>query len=167
MLTAKDRAAAATAAIAAAVAVAAPLTESFEGYSARVYRDPGGVPTYCYGETKDPDPTRIYARTECAAKMRKRMARDFGPPILRCVPGFIEPRRRKAFAASIDAAYNAGPAGFCRSPMAQAFRAGRWAQGCAAFRGWYVTQRIRGVPTRLRGLVKRRDMEAKLCAGAL
>lgn len=41
MLTAQDRSAAATAAIAAAVRVASPLTESFEGFSARVYRAPG------------------------------------------------------------------------------------------------------------------------------
>lgn len=150
------------AAIAAAVAIAAPFAEPREGLATRPYLDPARILTVCYGETEGVE-ARIYSRDECAAKLRKRMARDYAPPVLACVPGLAEPRRRFAFAAAIDASYNAGPAAFCRSAMARQFNAGRWAQGCAAFRGWYVTARVKGRAVRLRGLVERREAEAKLC----
>lgn len=159
---------AAAMAIAAAVALAAPVAQRFEGYVPRARPDPVGVQTYCYGETANVDPARIYSRDECASKLRKRMGRDYAPKILACVPGFAAPERRQAFAAAIDASYNAGPKAFCASRMAESFNAGRWAQGCAGFRGWYVTARDRrtGQRVRLPGLVTRRDYESAFCARA-
>lgn len=152
----------AAAAIAAAVAIAAPFAEPREGFAPRPYLDPARIVTYCYGETEGVE-ARIYSRDECAAKLRRRMARDYAPKILSCVPRFADPSKRYAFAASIDAAYNAGPVAFCKSPMARHFNAGHWAAGCDAFPGWYVT--ARGV--RLRGLVARREGEAALCRRGL
>lgn len=156
------------AAIAAAVPIAALLAMQFEGYVPTLQPDPAGIPTYCYGETQllKHDPSHIYAKTECMALLRKRMAKDYAPKVLRCVPVFADPRWKRPFAASIDASYNAGPVALCRSPMARAFNQGARAQGCKAFHGWFVTARNRKTGKRimLRGLVNRRNAEARVCA---
>ncbi|WP_260927327.1 glycoside hydrolase family protein [Novosphingobium sp. 9] len=151
--------AALTAFTAATVALVAPvLTEPNEGYSGPVYKDPAGYLTQCYGE-RQVDPSVIYSKSACATKLRARMAKDYGPAIVKCVPDFTAPAHQLAYGASIDVSYNAGPAAFCRSPMAKAFNAGRWTAGCKAFPGWYVTSR--GV--RYPGLVRRRGEEQSFC----
>ena len=143
--------------IAAAILLAAPLTASFEGLRTKPYHDPGdGRLTVCYGETERT--MRTYTADECKMLLRSREASDYAPKVWGCVPQIIT--RREAFAASVDAAYNAGVAAFCRSPMARKFNAGDWAGGCAAFQNWRVTGGGRVLP----GLVRRRAAEARLCA---
>ncbi len=152
----------AAAAIAAAVAIAAPVAMHFEGLRTKPYRDPAGIPTVCYGETERA--MREYTPDECAVMLQARQARDYAPRILArdCVPGLAAPERINAFAASIDFAYNAGTGKFCSSSMARAFNAGRWADGCRAF-GLYDKARVNGRLVVLRGLARRRAAETALC----
>lgn len=152
-------------AIAAATAAAVPLAQKWEGYRGKAYLDPAKILTQCYGETRDVDPSRIYSKDECATKLRARMARDYAPHLIECVPAFIDLAHTNRFAALLDASYNAGPAAACRSPMARAFRAGQWDKGCSAFVGWYETARNRQTGARVwyRGLANRRLDEAALC----
>lgn len=138
--------------------VSTVLTQPNEGFKGKVYRDPAGYLTQCYGE-RQVDPSVIYSKDACVVKLRARMARDYAPPIIACVPDFADPRFRTAFGAALDASYNAGPAAVCRSPMARAFNTGNWAEGCRRFVGWYET--ARGV--RYPGLVKRRKQEMAYC----
>ena len=156
-------------AIAAACAAAVPLAQKWEGYLGKAYLDPAMILTQCYGETRDVDPSRIYSKDECAAKLRARMARDYAPPLIECVPSFIDLARTNQFAALLDASYNAGPAAACRSPMARHFNAGRWEEGCEYFEGWYTSAKNRrtGVRTYYRGLINRRKDEATLCRTGL
>jgi len=141
-------------------ATSSTLTESNEGYSGKAYWDRyGKVWTQCFGETAGVRPDLIYSKTECAVKLRARMAKDFAPVIVRCVPDFADPAHKWAFGASIDASYNAGPAAFCKSRMAKAFNAGQWLDGCRSFVGWYET--AGGV--KLAGLVRRRREEMTYC----
>src|SRR5690348_5680605 len=107
------------AAIAAATLIAAPVAEHFEGYVPKAKPDPAGIPTYCNGETENVDPTRIYSKSECSALLRQRMARDYAPKLLACIPSLKD--HPYPFAAALDAAYNAGPVAVCKSPMARAF----------------------------------------------
>jgi lysozyme len=144
-------------AIIAACALCAALTASYEGLRTKPYRDPIGKMTVCYGETERE--MRVYTKQECADLLKQRQQSNYAPAILKCVPAFIDERRRNAFAASIDAAYNAGIAAFCRSRMAASFNAGQWKQGCEGFRGWYVLAAGKKLP----GLVKRREAERALC----
>lgn len=132
--------------IIAACAVAAPIAQHWEGYAPKVYRDPANIPTYCYGETANisKDPGRIYAKTECAALLRQRMARDYAPVILHCIPQLADPKRKQVFGALIDASYNAGAGGVCHSPMRSLIIAGKWAEACKALPSWYITARYRG-----------------------
>jgi lysozyme len=171
-------------AIAACCFVAAPFTAGFEGFAPRPYLDPAKIKTFCNGET---DLSKliaghVYSRDECGALLRQRLARDYAPKVIACVPGFADPRRVNAYAAAVDASYNAGPKAVCASSMARAFNAGQWLNGCLAFVGWYVTARYHG-PKRsadvmqrhgwrwngkawvktLRGLQRRRIAERDLC----
>ena len=168
--TAGQKAAAATAAaIAAAVAIASPLAEKWEGFRGKAYLDPAQILTQCYGETVDVDPSRIYSQTECAAKLRARMAKDYAPPILKCIPSLIEPENKHAFGALLDASYNAGPVAVCNSRMAKAFNAGNYKGGCDGFEGWYTSARNRktGVRTYYKGLINRRLDEKATCLKGL
>lgn len=162
-----------------AVVMVAPHTTGFEGTKNKPYLDPVGIRTVCNGETENVE-DRIYSNSECATMLRKRMAQDYAPKIIACVPDFADPARLSAFSWSIDAAYNTGPRAFCKSPMAAKFNHGDWSGGCKAFKGWYVTgtakQPVKGAVSCTRsfdgkyhcvlpGLVARRDAEAKGCAG--
>jgi lysozyme len=149
------------AAIVAACALTAGVTASFEGLRTKPYYDPAHVQTVCYGETERE--MRNYTPGECLALLKDRQSADYAPAIAKCVPDFADERHRYAFAASIDAAYNAGIAAFCKSRMARAFNAGAWRQGCDLFAGWYATARINGKPTPLPGLQRRRSAERALC----
>lgn len=163
-------------AAAAATAVILPTTMTNEGFRSHVYLDPARIPTYCFGDTKDPKWGHTYSRSECAQLLKTRMVRDYAVPITNCVPQLADPRHLHQFAASIDAAYNAGTAAFCRSPMAASFRAGDWKGGCLKFVGWYATAELprpNGLSCRLLnngkwscelpGLVRRRQEESAAC----
>ena len=153
------RAGGAAAAIAAATLLVLPFTAQHEGTRLVPYRDVGGVLTVCTGETRVA--MRRYTAAECQAMLERAIASDYAPPVLACVPQLAD--NRFAFAAAIDAAYNAGVARVCRSPMAARFRLRDWRGGCAAFRGWVAT--VHGKP--VRGLIVRREHEAALCARGL
>lgn len=145
------------AAIAAALLIAVPLTASFEGLRTRPYKDVTGTPTVCYGDTQVE--MRVYSADECGKLLRERMARDYAPKVLACLPQLTAPERKPVFAALIDASYNAGPRAVCRSPMAKAIRAGEWTIACYRFVGWYETSKGKW----FRGLHRRRLAERDLC----
>jgi lysozyme len=145
--------------IALAVLISAPFTAPLEGLITHPNPDPGkpDLQQVCYGDTEVP--MRTYTADECLILLKARQARDYAPPVLKCVPGFADPNRRYAFAASIDAAYNAGPTRFCKSPMARAFNAGRWTEGCNLFPTWITMPGTRVH----KGLIRRRTAEKGLC----
>jgi lysozyme len=157
------------AAIAAAVAIAAPIAAKWEGYSPKVYKDPAGIPTYCYGETEllQHDPSHIYVKTECMELLRKRMQRDYAPKIAACLPEIAD--NRFVFGSLIDASYNAGPIAVCQSSMARLIKAGQVRAACKQLPSWYVTAQRRvngkrvGKPFLLPGLVHRRKDERRVC----
>lgn len=162
----------AAACIAAACLVAAPLAQRWEGFAPKVYKDPANISTWCYGETKvklSQDPNFIYSKDQCAVLLRQRMARDYAPKILHCIPQLGVAERRNVFAALIDASYNAGPDAVCRSPMALQIKANHWLSACSALPSWYVTATKRingkrvGKPFVLKGLVNRRNDEKRVC----
>jgi lysozyme len=153
--------------IAAACLIAAPLATNWEGLVPRARPDPANIPTVCFGETENVDPSRIYSKSECAVLLRQRMARDYAPRIAACLPEIVP--NRFIFGALIDASYNAGWAAVCRSPMARLIKAGQLRQACNALPSWYVTAQRRvngkrvGKPFLLKGLVNRRTDERAVC----
>lgn len=149
----------------AAAGICLSLTQSSEGLRNKPYLDPAHILTVCFGETQGIDPAKIYSDSECADKLRRRLAQDYAPRIAECLPEVANDRRIKVFGALLDAAYNAGPVAVCGSRMARSIHAGDWAGGCNGFLGWYATARDRrtGKRIQLRGLTIRRQKEAALC----
>ncbi|WP_162987075.1 lysozyme [Sphingomonas paeninsulae] len=151
-------------AIAAAVAISVPITSGWEGTRLDPYWDKlAKVETVCLGETRVA--MRHYTLAQCNAMLADAQAHTYGPEVLKCAPEIMN--NRYIFAASIDAAYNAGSGAFCRSPMRAAFNARQWRKGCDAFIGWRAT--AQGVP--VRGLARRRSgtpkSEHELCMKGL
>lgn len=144
------------------------LTAPGEGLKTKPYWDPAHIRSYCFGETTHVV-ERTYTKQECEILLEQRMAKDYAPPLERCLPELVNERRVKVFAAFLDAAYNAGPAGVCSSRMARSVHAGQWAAVCPGFYGWRATATDRRTGKRfpLRGLENRRVKEAALCQAGL
>lgn len=119
--------------------------------------------TVCYGATKAEIPDlkagQKFTKDECAKLLVKSLPKYWNG-ISRCVRVDLPD---SAKAALISAAYNAGPAAVCSSPMVAKMNAGDVAGGCAAFRTWYIRAQGRVV----RGLINRRNGEAALCMNDL
>jgi len=137
------------------LAAAVAVVSSFEGTRLLPYRDPAGIETVCTGETQVA--MHRYTAEQCADMLRKHLSERYAPPVVACTPSIAS--HPNAFVAALDAAYNAGPAAYCRSPMAARFNAGQWREGCDAFRGWRITAGGKMLP----GLVRRRNAESALC----
>lgn len=111
---------------AAGVALAVGLVGGFEGLRHNVYLDPVKVPTYCYGETKNPVWGKRYSTEECNALLEGRLA-EFAAGVEKCIKVEMPPHR---WAASISLAYNIGTGAFCRSTYVRRLNAGEGAAAC-------------------------------------
>jgi lysozyme len=152
----KATAAAVAVALAAAAPFAVPMIQKWESGGRthlEPYRDPIGIWTVCDGETRVP--MRRYSAAECQA-MTERAFAEFGREVLACTPGIAG--RPRMVAAAVSFAYNVGSAAYCRSSVARAFRAERWAEGCDALLAWKFAGG-RALP----GLTNRRRDERRLC----
>lgn len=170
-MTGKQKGGIAGIAIMAAVAVAAPIAQRWEGYRGKAYLDPVKVLTQCYGETRDIDPSLIYSKDQCAEKLRARMARDYAPVLAKCMPSLVGPdwrRHTNVYGALIDASYNAGPERVCIR-FAPVVNAGKLATVCNALPTWMITARNRqtGVRKVYQGLINRRNDERRVCMKGL
>jgi lysozyme len=143
-------------AVAAAVAAATPFIMTHEGVVTHPYHDPAGIETVCAGETHVA--MRNYTVKQCGEILLDHLDERYAPAVLNCTPDVAD--HPKVLEAALDAAYNAGPAAYCRSPMAVQFRSDNWTAGCDAFRGWHIS----AGGTVLPGLVRRREDEAELCS---
>lgn len=121
--------------------------------------------TYCYGQTdefgKVKEGTR-FTKKECDEKLKQSLPK-YLTAIDKCIKVDL-PVKTKA--ALLDAAYNAGPAAVCRSPMLKKMHAGDMAGGCNAFEGWYVRSdgKVRkGLIARRSGIGDGRKNEKQLC----
>lgn len=144
-----------------ALALAAPLIATWEGKRNDPYRDIVGVPTVCYGDTRNVTMGKRVSDAECTDRLYQQIA-DHAAPIVKCVPGLRAPAREAQLAASVSLAYNIGTSGFCRSTVARRFNAGDWRGGCNAFYSW----RYAG-GKELRGLANRRRDEIAVCLTGL
>lgn len=140
-----------------AVEVAAALCRRFEGYYAKPYLCPAGVPTIGYGATHylDGRPVRLTdpaISKEAAERMLLVMVRrTYLPHVLRLCPGVDSPGR---LAALIDFTFNLGAGALKASTLRKRVNAGRWEAVPTELRKW-----VRGGGRVLRGLVLRREAE--------
>lgn len=147
-------------ATAAAVAIAVPA----EGLRQAAYRDPVGILTVCYGETRDVVPGKVYSVAECKAKLQRGML-EAVETVEKCRPGLPV----HVLAAFADAVYNMGPTIACdtrRSTAARMLNAGDIGNACAQLPRWNkVVTPMGSYP--LPGLTKRRNAEMTLCMRGL
>jgi lysozyme len=119
--------------------------------------------TVCYGATRSEIPDlkagEKFTQQECSDLLKKSLPKYWNG-IAPCIHVDLPD---KAKAALISAAYNAGPAAVCKSPMVAKMNAGDLSGGCNAFGTWYVRAQGRVV----KGLVNRRAGEKQLCLEGL
>lgn len=143
---------------AAVLSLTVPLIETWEGLRTRPYKDPVGISTVCYGETRVK--MRPYTPQECREMLNRAITQTYGPQVLACTPAIGD--YPGAFAAAISLAYNIGPAAYCKSTAAKRFQAGDLKGGCKAFAMW-----VKAGGRVLPGLVNRREAEIELCHAAV
>lgn len=147
---------------AAALAIATALAVPAEGLRQYAYRDPVGLPTVCFGSTKGVKMGDFRTVPECKALLTKEMM-DVVSTVDSCRPGLPI----NVLAAFADASYNLGPAIACdtaRSTAARLLAAGDYTGACQQLPKWSYA-RVGGVAVQLPGLVKRREIERKVCIG--
>jgi len=112
--------------------------------------------TYCIGQTDE------FGKVKVGQKFTPAQCNEL---LARSLPKYLEPLQRcvkrdipvKSMAALLDAAYNAGSAAVCASPMVKKINAGDLKGACNSFAGWFVRSdgQVR------RGLVARRSGDSR------
>lgn len=135
--------------------------EGFEPIARHERIDPPNVITYCYGRTNY-DEAGLRPGDVCTKEQGKQFLADdlagkYLPPLQRCIPNFdgMPIQRQMAF---LDAAYNLGSGGVCKSSMVRKLKSGDIRGACDAF---LLYDRANGKV--IRGLALRRQAERKLC----
>lgn len=133
------------------VCVACVATE--EGLRTVAYKDPVGIPTICFGETKNVKLGDTATTEECKAMLGDRVL-EFGRGVDSCVNAPMTPNRK---AGLTSFSYNVGTDAFCKSTLVKKINAGDPA-ACDELLRWTTAKGIK-----LPGLVKRREQERALC----
>ena len=125
-----------------------------EGVRTVAYRDPVGIPTICFGETKAVKLGDRLTIDQCKDMLAARVE-EFGAGVDRCVTSVLPPTRK---AALVSFSYNVGINAFCGSTLVKKLNAGDVAGACNELNRW---TRAGGIV--LPGLVKRRAEEREMC----
>ncbi|UNV89510.1 MULTISPECIES: lysozyme [unclassified Comamonas] len=142
----------------AAVALAVPLVQKYEGTVLRSYRDPVNVLTSCTGHTgPELRDGQTFTREQCEEMLYKDLAKH--ADALSCVRAPLTDGQRAAF---LSFAFNVGDDAFCRSTLVRKANAGDIDGACAELSRWTYAG-----GKELPGLVKRRAAERQLCERGL
>jgi len=136
----------------AALTSAMVLIGGYEGYSTRLYLDPVGIPTACFGATRDISTDQ--KPEECAALLVRDVV--WASRVLDCIDVPLTDNQQTAL---VSWAYNVGANAACTSTLVRLANAGvPTAHWCAELDRWvYAGGR------KLPGLVRRRAEERELC----
>jgi lysozyme len=139
---------------------AVALTGAFEGLKNTVYQDIGGVYTACYGETEGITPGENFTDEQCAQMLAVSLSYHNEP--LEKLNYQLSPN---IHIAALDFNYNTGA--LERSTLYKKLQRGE--DACGEFNKWVYAA---GKDCRIKsnncyGIVKRRDIETRLCTGEL
>lgn len=131
-----------------------PIWEGMDSVAKRDRIGTGHPITYCNGLTSADGAVKIgqrFTKAECDKALAEALPKYWA----KLAPCIFVPLPDKTAGSLLDAAWNAGPAAVCRSPMLAKMNAGNLKAGCNAFSGWYVRSdgQVRA------GLVDRRNGE--------
>jgi lysozyme len=154
-----------SAAVIAATVVFLPVWEGMDSVAKKDMIGTGHPITYCYGQTDEfgavKEGTR-FTKAECDKKLAQSLPK-YLDAIQKCIKVELP---AKTEASLLDAAYNAGSAAVCRSPMVAKMNAGDIEGGCNAFEGWYIRsdgKARKGLIARRSGIGDGRKSEKQLC----
>lgn len=157
-MTAARNAGLSIAAIFAAVALAAPMVVSHEGWVTHTYADPIAKLTACAGVTEGVVRGRVYTDAQCRDMTAQALLKH-AIAIRPCLPETLPAQTRAAF---VSFGYNIGPAKFCASSLSRKALAGDLRGACAELSKWtHAGGRV------LPGLVTRRAEERAMCEKGL
>jgi lysozyme len=139
-------------------ALCVSLVGGFEGIRQIAYRDPVGIPTACFGETKNVRMGMKFTMAECNAMLLDSLE-IADKAVDHCVKVPLPNSRR---AALISFTYNVGADNFCRSTLVKKLNAGDTVGACEEFPRWVYAKGIK-----LPGLVNRRNAERDICMRGL
>ena len=141
--------------------LAAALCRRFEGFSAKPYLCPAGIPTIGYGSTYYSDGRKVTLKdapiteVEAHTLLMQELHHTYLPGVLRLCPGLVTDERK--LNAIVDFAYNLGIGRLQTSTLRRKINAKDWAGAKEQLMLW-----TRGGGKVLPGLVKRRTAECAL-----
>lgn len=144
------------------IEIAAALCRRFEGFAARPYLCPAGVPTIGYGATHYLDGRRVQltdppiSKAAAARLLLLQIERVYLPAVLRQCPALVVESAER-LAAIIDWTFNLGEGRLRASTLRRRINAGAWDAVPGEIRKWVLAG-----GRELRGLVLRREAEAAL-----
>lgn len=142
----------------AASAIAISAIAGYEGLSLVAYKDPVGIPTICYGYTKDVFMGMTKTVQECQYLLESEVER-FSKGVLDLYSGPITQGELDAYTSL---AYNIGLDAFSRSTLLKKLKSGDRKGACNELRRWvYAGGKV------LRGLEARRKAEERMCLSGL
>lgn len=137
------------------------IIKHWEGFRAKPYRCPAGVPTIGYGSTlgvtMSMDPI---TREQADALLRREVAQRYTPAVVAAIQGAPETDQTD-IDAMVSLCYNIGVGAFAKSSVARLHRKGDKAGAAQAFLLWDKAT-VKGKKVRLEGLARRRQSEASL-----
>ncbi|WP_426196207.1 lysozyme [Massilia sp. DWR3-1-1] len=139
-------------------AIAVTCVSGFEGLRQVAYRDPVGIPTICFGETKGVKLGQRATLAECQGMLADSLELA-NRGVDACIRAPLTDYRR---AALVSFTYNVGQGSLCGSMLARKINAGDTAGGCNELSRWTFAKGIQ-----LPGLVKRRAAERDMCLRGL
>jgi len=147
-------------ALAAALALAVPQIQKFEGLKHKTYPDIGGVLSICYGHTGPDVRVNTYYTTDQCYAIAEEDATKAANGVLRYSPDLIN--HPYILAAAISFSYNVGVGTYDKSSVARNFNAGNYKAGCTDLLKYSYVGKKYSV-----GLFNRRKEEYNICMKGL
>ena len=141
--------------------LAAELCRRFEGFRAKPYLCPAGIPTIGYGSTYYSDGRKVQltdppiTEVEARALLMSELEHTYAPGVMRLCPGLAADEAK--FNAIVDFVYNLGVGRLQTSTLRRKINAQDWEGAKEQLMLW-----TRGGGLVLPGLVKRRQAECAL-----
>ncbi|MBY2944184.1 MULTISPECIES: lysozyme [Rhizobium] len=136
------------------------VVSTFEGLRTVAYRDPIGIPTVCFGETRGVKMGDRYTIAQCKDMLGDSL-KEFEISMRACMK---QPEQvpAAAYVAFLSFTYNVGTGAFCKSTLTRKLNSGDVVGACNELLKW---DRAAGI--QLHGLTKRRTAERALCLNGI
>lgn len=148
------------AAAAGGLALATAFIGQWEGLRLNAYRDIGGVPTVCYGETRGVKMGDKHTKAECDAMLQRAII-QFETALDGCLAS-PKPLPVKTKVALVSWSYNVGTGAACKSTLVKLMNSGQYRAACDQLTRW---NKDNGKV--VKGLVNRRAEERELCLAGI